>query len=110
MSLNVLLQILRAFECLPAEVALMRLQRNVNTDVRCDVVTLYSRSAAITPLTSQVQVVSALATDMAFANVILIEVQYLCNNQRRTWTYVKLLSRWQTLAAGLPLAGELVAA
>lgn len=73
-SLNVLLQILRTLESLPAEIALVRLQRNMNTNVRCDVVTLYSRSAAITPLTSQVQVVSALATNMAFANVILIDV------------------------------------
>lgn len=74
MSLDVLLQILRALESLPAEVAFVRLQRNVNTNVRCDVVTLYSRSTAVSPLTCQVQVVSALATNMAFANVILVDV------------------------------------
>lgn len=55
-------------------------------------VTLYSRSTAVTPLASQVQVVGALAANMAFANVV-----------------VKLLSRRQTLAARLPLAGKLVA-
>ena len=82
MSLDVLLQILRAFESLPAEVAFMRLQRNVDADVRCDVVTLHSRSTAISPLASQVQVVSALAANMAFANVVLIDVQYLCNDRR----------------------------
>lgn len=74
MSLDVLFQILRAFESLSAEIAFVRLQRNVNTDVRCDVVTLYSRSTAISPLASQIQVVGALAPNMALTNVVLVDV------------------------------------
>jgi len=72
-SLDVLLQILRSLESLTAEVALVRLQGHVNTNVRRDVVTLYSRSTAVTPLASQVQVVSTLTTNMAFADVVLID-------------------------------------
>ena len=74
MSLDVLLQILRSLESLAAEVALVRLQRDVNTNVRRDVVTFYSRGTAVTPLTGQVQVVGALATNMTFTNVVLINV------------------------------------
>lgn len=74
MGLDVLLQILRPLESLTTKVALVRLQRDVNTNVRRDVVTLYSRSTAVTPLAGQVQVVGALATNMAFADVVLIGV------------------------------------
>lgn len=75
MRLDVLLQILRAFESLATEVALVRLQWDVNTNVRRDVVTLHSSGTAVTPLASQVQVVGALATNMAFTNVVLIDVK-----------------------------------
>lgn len=71
MGLDVLLQILRALERLAAKVALVRLKRNVNTDVRSNVVTLDGSCAASVPLAGQAQVVGALAADMAFANVIL---------------------------------------
>lgn len=74
MRLDVLLQILRPLESLTAEVALVRLQGDVNTNVRGDVVTLYSSGATVTPLTGQVQVVGALAANMAFANVVLIDI------------------------------------
>jgi hypothetical protein len=73
-SLDVLLQILRALESLAAEVALVWLEGNVNTNVRGDVVTLYSRSTTVAPLASQVKVVGALATNMALADVVLIDV------------------------------------
>jgi len=69
--LNVLLQILGTLEGFAAEVALMRLQRNVNTNVRSNVITLDGRSAAVAPLARQVQVVGALATNMAFANMVI---------------------------------------
>lgn len=91
-SLDVLLEILRALECLATEVAFMRLQRNVNTDVGGDVITFDSGCAAVTPLARQIQVVGALATNVTFANVI-----------------VELLSGGQSLAAALPLAHELIA-
>jgi hypothetical protein len=57
-SFDMLLQILRTFEGFLAEVALVWLQRYVNTDVRSDVITLDSSSAAIAPTTCQVQIVS----------------------------------------------------
>jgi hypothetical protein len=70
-SLDVLLEILGALERLATEVALMRLQRHVNADVRSNVITLDGGSAAVTPLARQIQVVGALAPNMAFAYVIL---------------------------------------
>jgi hypothetical protein len=71
MSLDVLLQILRALERLAAEVAFVRLQRNVDTDVRSNVVSLYCGGAAVAPLASQVQVVGTLATNVTLTDVIL---------------------------------------
>jgi hypothetical protein len=73
-GLHVLLQILGSLECLATEVAFMRLQGHVNTNVRCDVVTLHSGSSAIAPLAGQIQVVGALATNMAFTDVVLVDV------------------------------------
>ena len=70
-GLDVLLQILRALESFAAEVALMRLQWHVNTDVRSNVITLDRGGAAVAPLAGQVQVVGALAANMTFTNVIL---------------------------------------
>ena len=43
----------------------------MDADVRGDMVAFYGGSAAGTPLTGKVEVVGALATDMAFADVIL---------------------------------------
>lgn len=73
MGLDVLLEILRALECFAAEVALVGLERNMHADMRSDVVALDSGSAASTPLTGEVEVVCALAADMALANMILRE-------------------------------------
>lgn len=70
-----LLEILWALESLATEVALVRLQRNVNTDVRSDVVTLDGGGAAVAPLARQIQVVGALAPNVTFANVILRDNQ-----------------------------------
>jgi hypothetical protein len=72
-SLDVFLQILRALERLAAEVAFVRLQRHVNTDVRSDVVSLDRRGAAVAPLAGQVQVVGALATNVTLTDVILMK-------------------------------------
>jgi hypothetical protein len=73
MSLYMLLEILRPLERLSAEFALMRLERNMDADVRGDVVTLDSGSAATRPLTRQVEVVGALSAHMSLADVILRE-------------------------------------
>ena len=75
MSLHVLLEILRSLESFAAEVAFVRLQRNVDADVRSDVIALDSGGAAVAPLASEIQIVCALATDMALADVILWSCQ-----------------------------------
>ena len=71
MGLDVLLKILGALEGLATEVAFVWLQRNVHTDVRCDVITLDGGGTAVTPLASEIQVVGALAANMALTDVIL---------------------------------------
>jgi hypothetical protein len=69
--LYVLLQILGTLEGLATKVTLVGLERNVNPDVRRNVVTLDSGGAARVPLARQVQVVGALAADVALADVLL---------------------------------------
>lgn len=71
MSLDMLLQILWTLKGLATEIALMRLERHMHTNVRGDVVAFDSGSIARPPLASQVQVIGTLATDMALANVFL---------------------------------------
>lgn len=73
--LDVLLEILGALEGLAAEVALVRLEGHVNADVRSDVVALDRRGAAVTPLARQVEVVCALAANMALTDVVLLAGQ-----------------------------------
>jgi hypothetical protein len=70
-SLDVLLEILWALECFATEVALVRLQGHMNANVRGDVVTLDGGGATCAPLTGEVEVVGALATDMTLADVVL---------------------------------------
>lgn len=74
MSLDVLLEILRSLEGLATEVALMRLEGNVDANVRCDVIALDGCDAARTPVASQVEVVCALATDVTLAYVLLMQM------------------------------------
>lgn len=71
MGLDVLLEILRALEGLSAEVALVWLQRDMDTDVRGDVVTLHRCGAARVPLASQVEVVGALPSNVPLTDVVL---------------------------------------
>lgn len=73
-GLDVLLEVLRALEGLSTEVALVGLQRNVNTNVRGDVVALDRCGAARVPLASQVEVVGALPPDVPLTNVVLSRV------------------------------------
>lgn len=70
-GLDMLLEILRPLESLAAEVTFMRLERNMDADVGGDVIAFDGRGTACSPLTGQVEVVGALATDMAFAHVVL---------------------------------------
>ena len=65
------LQVLRSFESFAAKVTFVRLERNVNANMRSDVVTFHGRRSAVTPLTRQVEIVCALATNMPVTNMIL---------------------------------------
>jgi hypothetical protein len=69
-----LLQVLGALERLAAELTLVRLERHMDANVRGDVVTLDRSSAARVPLAGEVQVVGALAANMAFTDVLLIMI------------------------------------
>lgn len=74
--LDMLLQVLGTLERLATELTLVRLERNVNTDVRGDVVSLDCSSSARVPLASQVEVVCALTANMALTDVLLQEVSF----------------------------------
>lgn len=89
--LDVLLEILRALERLAAELALVGLERNVDADVRSDVITLDSGCSARVPLAGEAQVVGALATNVALANV-----------------FVKQVRVSESLVARVPTAGQVV--
>lgn len=91
--LDVLLQVLGTLEALATEVALVRLERNMDTDVRRDVVALDGGCAAIVPAAGQIEIVSALATDMALTNVV-----------------IEGLGRLAALGTFVPLASEVVVA
>jgi hypothetical protein len=67
-----LLEILRTFKGLATEVTFVRLEWDVDADVGGDVVPLHGGGPAGAPLAGEVEVVGALATDMAFAHVILV--------------------------------------
>jgi hypothetical protein len=69
--LDVLLQVLGTLEGFATEVALVRLQGNVNSDVGGDVVALDCSGTAVAPLTRKVEVVGAFAADMALAHMVL---------------------------------------
>lgn len=71
MGLDMLLEILRTFKSFAAEIAFMRLQWHVDSNVRGDVVSLNCRGAAISPLAGEVEVVGALSPNMALANMVL---------------------------------------
>jgi hypothetical protein len=71
MGLDVLLQVLRALEGLATEVALVWLQGDMDANMGGDVIALDGGGVAVAPLAGQVQVVGALATDMALADVFV---------------------------------------
>ena len=65
------LEILRALEGLSAELALVRLERDVDADVGGDVIAFDGSGSALTPCAGQVEVVGRLAADMALTNMLL---------------------------------------
>lgn len=71
MGLDVFLQVLRTLEGLATKVTLVRLQRDVDPDMRGDVVTLDDSSAATAPFAGQVEVVGTLTANMALTHMFL---------------------------------------
>ena len=71
MRLDMLLEILGPLERLAAKVTLVWLERDVNADVRGDVVALDRRRATCAPLARQVEVVGALAPNVTLAHMVL---------------------------------------
>lgn len=76
MRLDMLLQILGPLEGLAAEVTFVRLQGHMDADVGGDVVALDGGGAAVGPSTGQVEVVGALASDVALAHMFLRRVSH----------------------------------
>lgn len=71
MGLDMLLQVLRTLERLATEVAAVRFQWNVDTDVRSNMIPFDHMDATVAPHALEIQVVGALATDVIFADMIL---------------------------------------
>ena len=81
--LYMLLEILRPLKGLATEIASMRFQRNVNSNVRGDVVPFHDGNTTAAPCARQVEVVCAFATNMAFAHMLLTPVRYqTCDDHR----------------------------
>jgi hypothetical protein len=66
------LEILWAFKGLATEFALVRLERDMDSNVRGNVVTLDRGRTATSPLTCQVEVVGRFAADVALADMFLM--------------------------------------
>lgn len=103
MGFDVLLEILRTFEGLSTELALVGLEGYMDTDMRCDMVALDGGGPTASPTTGEVQVIGTLTTDVTLADVILAEGQ-LCSIRRRVGSYVKEFRRRSPLTASIPLA------
>jgi hypothetical protein len=76
-GLDVLLEILRTLEGFAAEITLVRLQWDVNTYMRSDMIALHCRRTAVAPLACQVEVVGTLTANMTLANMVLRNSQYI---------------------------------
>lgn len=112
MCLDVFFQILWALESLAAEVALVGLEWNVDANVGGDVIALDGGCSASTPLASQVEVVGALTSDMAFADVVLLKPDvsrvFVGWKRRLSPTYIERFGAVASLATSLPLTGQVV--
>jgi hypothetical protein len=61
------LQILRTFEALATHVACMRFERDMDSNMACDMISFDSLGVAISPGTCQAQVVGRLASNVFLA-------------------------------------------
>jgi hypothetical protein len=68
---------LGTLEALPAEITLMWLEGDMDSNMRSNMVALDCSGPTKVPPTGKVQVVCALSTDMALADVILGEMSIL---------------------------------
>lgn len=91
MGLDMLLQVLGTLEGLSTEVTLVRLQGNVDSDMRRDVVALDRRGTAAAPLAGQVEVVGALTANMSFTNVFLGAVSIADSRQHVNFYFSSFL-------------------
>lgn len=108
MGLDVFLQILWSLECLSTEITLVRLQGNVNTNVRGDVITLNSGGTTGRPSTSQVEVVGALAAYMTLTDMVLYSTSDRDDKDKTgksiRITYIEGFGRGASLTTMIPLA------
>ena len=72
MSLDMLLQILRALEVLSTEGAAMRLEWDVNANMRSNMVAFHHLGTTRSPRTCEAEIVRALAPNMFFAKMFLL--------------------------------------
>jgi hypothetical protein len=70
-NLHMFLQVLGTFERFSAKVTFVRLQWDVDADMGSDVVTLNGGGTAGVPSTGQVQVISALPSNMLLTDMVL---------------------------------------
>lgn len=70
-----LLKILRTLEGLATELALVRLQGHMDSDMRGDVIALDRGGTALAPCAGEVEVISRLATNMALTDMFLLMVR-----------------------------------
>lgn len=114
MRLDVLLEVLRPLEGLPTVVALVGLQRDMDADVRGDVIALDGGCMAAAPRTGEVQVVGALAAYVTLAHVLLSQSRSArsprpaAQTAARERTYVELFGRAGPGHAASPLALQVV--
>jgi hypothetical protein len=66
-NLDMFFQILRTFEALAAHVARMRFERDMDSNVTCNVISFDSLGAAISPGTGQTQIICRLASNVFLA-------------------------------------------
>lgn len=109
MGLDMLLQILRALEGLPASGAFVRLKRNMHSDVRSDVISLDCGGFTIAPLASQVQIICAFATNMSLADMFLGTLVPIKQTVSLDRTHIKSLSAGQLLLTITPITDQSLA-
>ena len=108
---HMLLQILRTFEGLATELATMRLQGHMNTDMRSYVIALDDLNATVRPGALQIEVICAFAPNMFVADMILDKsVNSLSAVWRVSKSYIKHFRRRVAFSTSCPQASKVPAA